>query len=67
MLGVLVMCFLSLAISFGDSEMKNLLIIVLAIAMFPNFIKGVVYLKKDLRFLFCNITEACHSVPSWEQ
>lgn len=47
--------------------MKNLLLIVLAIAMFPFFIKGLGYIKNDLRFLLCNITEACHVIPSWEQ
>lgn len=47
--------------------MKNILLIVLAIAMFPSFIKGMGYIKNDLRFLFCNITEVCHAAPSWEQ
>ena len=40
---------------------KKLLSIAIAIAMFPGFVNGLYYLKKDLTFLYCAVSKSCNN------
>ena len=39
---------------------RKLLIVGIAIAMFPGFIKGIHYIKRDFTFLYCTISKSCN-------
>ena len=42
-----------------NNNLLTLLIIAYVIVTFPNFLKGLDYLKKDLTFVYCSVTKLC--------
>jgi hypothetical protein len=40
---------------------RKLLIIAIAIAMFPAFVNGLHYLKRDITFLYCFVSKSCNN------
>lgn len=42
---------------------RKLLIIGIAIAMFPGVLNGLTYMKRDITFLYCFVSKSCTETP----